>query len=62
MKKIIRRIWLETGFLMAVTFAIDIMLFAYHTPFWAVCLTTLAIFVGGDMYYQHQAPGGYDDE
>ena len=48
--------------LMAATFTIDILLFAYHTPFWIACLITVAIFVGADTYYQHHAREGNDDE
>lgn len=62
MKKLVWRIWIETAILMLITFAIDLGLLTYHTPLWVVFLITAAIFVGGDTYYQHKAPGGHDDE
>ncbi len=57
-----KRVWVETAVLMAVTFGIDLLLLAYHTPFWVVFLLTAAIFVGGDYCYQQKAPGGHDHE
>lgn len=60
-----KRIWIEMAILMAILMAItlfiDVALFAYHTPFWAACLVTVAIFGGGDSYY-HIAQGGHDNE
>lgn len=63
MKKLIRRIWMETAALMAITFVIDTVLFAYHTPFWIACLITVGIFLAADIYYQHKSTqGGHEDE
>lgn len=53
---------METAALMAITFGIDVILFAYHTPFWIACLITVGIFLAADIYYQHKSLGGHDDE
>ena len=63
MKRIMKRIWIETAALMAITLLIDLALFAYHAPFWIACLITAGIFVGVDTYYQHKSTqGGHEDE
>ncbi len=46
---------------MAITFVINLALFAYHTPFWIAAVATLGMFLGADMYYHH-AQGGHKDE
>jgi hypothetical protein len=56
-----RNVWIETGVLMAITFVINLALFAYHTPFWIAAVATLGMFLGADMYYHH-AQGGHKDE
>ena len=48
----------QTAILMAITLLIDLLLLAYHTPFWAAALVTLGIFLGADFHYQHHAHGG----
>jgi hypothetical protein len=54
---------MKTAILMTITFAIDLGLLTYHTPFWIVCLVTVGIFGGGDIYYQHKSTqGGHEDE
>ncbi len=62
MKLTTQRIAIETAVLMLVSFAFALVLLTYGAPFWVVFLTTAAIFVGGDYYYQHHAQGGHDDE
>ena len=62
MKLTTQRIVLETAILMIVSFAVALVLLVYGAPFWVVFLTTAAIFVGGDYYYQHTSIGGHDDD
>lgn len=57
-----KRIWIESVTMMAITLLIDLALFAYRTSYWIVFLATAGIFVGGDIYYRHHAQGGHDNE
>ena len=50
----------QTAILMAIALLIDLLLLAYHTPFWAAALVTLGIFLGADTYYRAQ--GGHEDD
>jgi hypothetical protein len=52
----------QTAILMVVTFVIDAMLFASHAPFWAAAGVTVGMFLGADIYHQHHAQGGHEDD
>ena len=52
----------QTAILMAITRLIDLLLFAYHAPFWLAAVVTVGVFLGADMYYQHHAQGGHEDD
>ena len=55
-----RKVWIETGALMAIALLIDLLLLACRIPFWAAALVTLGIFLGADAY--HHAQGGHKDD